>query len=362
MIDMRGGISFCGVDVADIGLEYAPDNASTYVFRSGNYKVNEQSFDGHDGGFFYGTTLSPKPFALRFVYQDQHINKGIIAKVNNLFRRGRTGKLVFASRPWVWYIATVTGLNTDQFTNYENGLIVVQLKAYYPFGRYDSIFCSEEEASDETILGNSALLTEAKTPSTEVVADGETLTEAKSITLYNGGTERAAVAIEIAGDVGEGILITNSTTGQSCKFVALSSAISSDAGKYVISDGISGKTVLTNGTTSELAFLYHDYGFVELEPAFPIIRDLPFSYTSGSTEVTCADGGLDGLTGKHVFLDGQWREIVSVPDSNHMNVLPAVLNTGEGTGEIVTMNKITITPVSEMSLTKLNFRYNPTFE
>ena len=106
---MQGGFSFCGTDIAELGLEYVPDNANTYVWAGSTYKVHEQAFDGHDGGYFYGTTTAAKPFTLRCIYQETHINEGILTKVESFFRKGKSGRLVFKNRPWVYYVATVTG-------------------------------------------------------------------------------------------------------------------------------------------------------------------------------------------------------------------------------------------------------------
>lgn len=59
---MQGGFSFCGTDIADLGLEYVPETANTYVFAGSDYKIHEQVFDGHHGGYYYGSTVSPKVF------------------------------------------------------------------------------------------------------------------------------------------------------------------------------------------------------------------------------------------------------------------------------------------------------------
>lgn len=353
---MRGGFTFRGVDIADLGLEYAPDISNTYVFDEAEYKISEQSFDGHHGGYYYGSTVQPKVFTLRCYFEEKHVNKGVMTKIGRLFERGVSGRLVFAKRPWVWYMATVVVKPQLQMTNYENGLVTLQLKAYYPFGRCDDLGCDD---LDETMEGATALINTTKVPAVEAVTDGETLTEQKTILLYNGGTERAAVAIELAGDVDEGVTIANSTTGQKCHFVALSNAATSSVGKYLVCDGMNGKTILTNGTKSELAFLYHDYGFIDLEPAYPIRRNIQASYTAGSTEVYCEGGA--GTTGQYIWLDGSWRQIM-LSDEVSLTVLPVPENSGSEETEIVTMNEITITPDSTMALTRLNFRYKPTFE
>lgn len=363
MINMQGGFSFCGVDIAELGLEYAPDNANTYVFKASDYKLSEQVFDAHDGGYYYGETVQPKIFTLRCIYQDEHVNGGIISNVFRFFRRGRTGRLVFQKRPWVWYGATVVNVNVNQMMNYMNGLVTITLKAYYPFGRTDMEGYEEDYEYLDALKANSAMLPDGVMPQTKVVEDGQELTTQTIVPLLNAGTERAAVAIEIAGDVGEGVIITNPSTGQKCSFVAMSKAVTTDAGKYVICDGLNGKTVLTNGTESELSYIYHDYGFIDLEPAYPIMRDVTVHYTAGSAAVQTDEAVFDeDSVGQYLYYDGDWRKIASVISSKKANVLPSPSASGSEVTSMVRMNEIVITPVANMALTRLNFVYKHTFE
>lgn len=360
---MQGGFSFCGVDIAELGLEYAPDNVNTYVFKPSDYKLSEQIFDAHDGGYYYGETVQPKIFTLRCIYQDEHVNGGIISNVSRFFRRGRTGRLVFQKRPWVWYGATVVNVNVSQMLNYMNGLVTITLKAYYPFGRTDMEGYEEGYEYLEALKSNSAMLPSGVMPETKVIEDGQELTTQTIVPLLNAGTERASVAIEIAGDVGEGVLINNPSTGQSCRFVAMSKAATTNAGKYVVCDGLNGKTVLTDGTDSELSYLYHDYGFIDLEPAYPIIRDVSVSYTSGSALVRAEEDVFgEDSKGKYLYYDGAWRKIASVVNSKEANVLPSPSVSGSEKTNIVQMNELVVTPVASMSLTRLNFVYKHTFE
>ena len=61
---MQGGFSFCGAEITDFGLEYVPQNNETWVYGHSNYQTNEQSYEGHHGGYYYGTTIQPKEFHL----------------------------------------------------------------------------------------------------------------------------------------------------------------------------------------------------------------------------------------------------------------------------------------------------------
>lgn len=355
-------IEFCGKDVASyLNIEYVPDNANTYVFAHAGYNIEEQKFEGHDGGYYYGMTTEPKVFTLRFIYEETDIRKGLMSKIESFFAVGKSGKLRFGNRSWCWYDATVVDLNISQITNYLNGFIVVTMKAYYPFARCDSLSItaamSQNELLLEDVCNNSALIPTVDMPATEFI--GENISSQKSILLYNGGTQRAHVAIDIAGNVGTGVSIANSTTGQLCKFVGFNEG---DYSHYLESDGLSGKTYWVGGTKDkQLAFYCHDNGFIDLEPAYPIERDVQIQLTAGSTTVTSTQAFDESMQGKYLVGNGITLKIVKVEDDSTVIVSARASVSGTKTVSIVTMNEITITPDSSMNLTYLGFKYKPTF-
>jgi hypothetical protein len=355
---MQGGFSFCGVDIAKFGLEYVPPLDQTYVFSSAPYEVHQETFDAHHGGYFYGTTVQPKDFTLKCFYQDLHIAHGSLTAIENFFRRGRTGRLVFEQRDWLWYTATVIGVDLSDLRNYRNGFVTISLRAYYPFARHDFTCINEDNQWYAHIASNSGLLTEEETP----VTTFKEVKSNKNLLLYNGGTERAQVAIAIAGNAGEGVTITNKTTGQTCKFVAFSKADTTDKNKYIVTDALNGKTVITDGTTSVGSFLYHDHGFIELDPSFPIERDVYASYTSGSNIVTLlgVSPTID-LENKFIFIEGAWHKILSA-DDNELTIDAAMSVTDSCYTNIVVMNEISVELAVSASLTKLDFIYKPTFQ
>ena len=370
---MKGGFSFCGVDIADIGLEYAPENKDTYVYAPAMAEVHEETFDGHDGGYAYGAYKQPKEFILRCFYQDEHIAKGVMAKAFDLFRVGRKGMLIFKRRPWCYYYATVTNIDKSEMYSYLNGLFVVTLKAYYPYARgleiNNKLFTNLiTDPYHNEIMENTALLDyEGMLPPTTFNAapDGTVL-------LFNPGTERAKVSLIISGQVGnetdDGVKIVNETTQQSCRYVAFNTS----ENDYIYTDGINGKTVLDHNGEKELAFLYHDYGFIELEPSFPSIRNLYASYTNNTVNIANAlydePDESKWYIDKYIFLGeksdentmtGNWRKIVSVPDKHTIIVQG---NTGSGSHRttVALMNEITVTP-QNTEISKLSFIYKPTF-
>ena len=373
---MKGGFSFCGVDIADIGLEYAPENKDTYVYAPAVSDVHEETFEGHDGGYSYGASRRPKEFILRCYYEDTHIAKGVMAKAYDLFRIGRKGMLVFKRRPWCYYYATVTNIDASGVYSYLNGLFVITLKAYYPYARgYNVTNDITEDAAykhlfynivtdpyHSEIMQNTAILDkDYMVPNTTF----ENITTQKSIVLYNPGTERAKVDIVISGNAGNGVTIANKATNQSCRYVAFNTSNND----FIYTDGINGKTVIDSDGAKTLAFLYHDYGFIELEPAFPILRELYISYQNAMVNTVNVlyqeEEEKEWYVGKYIFIgdasEGGWYKINRCVDKHTLELTKNTNLTGTCKTSIVPMNEITITPTQGTVINKLSFIYKPTY-
>jgi len=353
---MQGGFSFCGTDIADLGLEYVPDNANTYVFAGSDYKVHEQAFDGHNGGYYFGATAGIKVFHLRCIYQDNHINNGILTKIENFFQNGKTGRLVFKTRPWVYYVATVTNLDIKSITNYMNGFVNIQMKAYYPYGRCEYVFYPDDCDHETNIKANSNMLPSSMAAKTSIIKEGELLTQQTEVPLFNGGTRNAAVAIEVAGDIGDGLIISNVSTGQKMSLVGLTKKITSNSGRYLVCDSLCGRTVLTDGATAEDAHFYHDYGYINLEPNQVLHRDISISAPEeypGYVEIYEPEKMFsDELIGNYIFLDNQWSQIIGWGRSggrNQIVVHPSVTQASQRQSTIVSMNRIVVSPISTMA-------------
>lgn len=364
---IAGGFSFCGTDIKDLGLEYAPEKENTYVYSPAETAIYEETFDGHNGGYLYGTAKKPKEFTLRCFFENEHIARGMMAKVHQVFRPGRSGKLIFKRRPWCYYYATVSEVPSLELSNYMNGLITIHMKAYYPFARAEAMtddplspFYSERtDACHGEIMLNTGLF--EKRAWVPPMAFTE-ITQQESFVLSNPGTERASVGIVCAGDAPDGLIITNSTTGQECKLVALSKAETTDVNKHVYIDGISGKTVLTDsfGSDKKLSFLFHDYGFIELEPCVPVIRKVFINYP-GTQLIHTVNRIEENVIGLYIYAAGTWHKIVEQPDIQTLKVKDSVGATGDEISMIAPMNELTVTPVSTMDITRLSFVYVPTF-
>lgn len=365
---MTGGFSFCGTDIASIGLEYAPELEDTYVYRASAAKLYEETFDGHDGGYFYGASREPKEFTLRCYFEEKEIDKGIMARCEAMFREGRSGKLVFSRRPWCYYYATVTEYDPTEISNYLNGVIKIKMKAYYPYARSDLMTVKRIDKDANRIMTNTAFFENAAmVPQTSFGSADAPLTAATDILLCNPGTAPAHVRIEIGGDVGDGVIITNHATGEVVRFAAMGSDVFDGENNYVILDAISGKCIAHTDGADKINFLYHGGGFLTLKPAFPVLRGLNVAAKDDTVRVVgklynplYGETGED-LAGQYIWLGGKWMEISGVTDEHHLTLAESIGGSAGGTTMTTRMNKITIEPVSEMNLTRLNFVYKPTF-
>jgi len=357
---IRGGFSFCGIDIADLGLSYAPELEDTYIYHPSETTVHEETFDGHDGGYFYGASKKPKEFTLRCYFENSTIDRGIMERINHLFRTGKSGKLIFNRKPWQYYYATVTSLPHPELNNYMNGLITITMKAYYPVARGDDMYYLPNMPKYDLVMESTALLEEENIVPDTSFANLETIKgEPYSLLLHNPGTEYSPVSITAAGDAGLGVIIRNKTTNQECKIVAMTKATTSDAGKSVYIDGVNGLTMLISGSESKPAFLYHDYGFIHLEPAYPAVRNI-YADTCNGNIVTLVNTLYDNVKGHYIWLNG-WYKIIEMIDANTLELDKSVISMPNNRTIITKMNEIEIEPIDTMNFTHLSFSYKPNY-
>jgi hypothetical protein len=354
---MKADFAFCGIPVSDLGLEYAPDKQDTYVYRPSETNVHEETFDGHDGGYIYGSWRNPKEFILRCFFEEKQIDRGILSRIHALFRPGKSGKLIFSRRPWCYYYATVINVDDKEITNYLNGIVTITLKAAYPYARSDVAYTERTTAYNDDILLNSAIYDKREMITPYVF---ENLTKEKPFILGNPGTEYAAVGVTIQGEAPDGVIIKNKTTNQEMKIVQLTHAATTDVGKSVVIDGINGKTILSGPTGKQFAFLYHSYGSLSLEPAYPCKRDIYIEFTSGSA-ISTPNIISDNYIGQYIFVKSEWYKILAQPNRHTFIVDRQVISTGRERSTIMLMNELEIKPVTTMDIRKISFDFKPTF-
>ena len=163
-----------------------------------------------------------------------------------------------------------------------------------------------------------------------------------SFLLYNPGTEIGHTVFRIAGSVGEdGLLIRNLTTGQRCKVINLKES-SLLEGAHLELDSERCQTRIVLGDDAELAFPFHDEGYITLAPCLPFVRSVSVGHTEGSNTVT-SDGAFESrMKGQYLYLNG-WKCIRQVMDANTAILSASANSTGTTETPIVTMNEIEVT-------------------
>lgn len=446
----NGGFSFCDVDCSTFGLYYAPDLKNTFVYKNADANLYEEQIPARYGGVYYGTNPKPKEFELRCYFEQGHLNHGIIDSILNFYYIGRTGRLVFDTRDWLWYSATVINVDVSP-TNYMNGFITIRFRAYYPYARTDlrciydeenfAIFdfydfncdsdghpildedvdetdsyltfvpsdelfdLDDEEDSNEHILSpvirehdaTTSYLGNIEDPDFTVLSnqeffidvDGElTFTEdstiynkalflkdnqipemsfenvksSKSLLLYNAGNAPAALSVGFKGEAGDvGLIIRNKTNGGEMKFIGFDRSTIGDG--YIYTDSLNGKTTLVDSNGShQLKFIYHDHGYIHLDPASPVLINAKFKAVKNSAMIRMNTRTSAAFIGKYIFISGQWYKIKSIFDNMTIVVDRNVEETGIYSSHIMTMNEIEIEIAEDgTEIDHIFFNYRHTF-
>lgn len=316
---MITSFSFDGVSCEDLGLLYLPDRKDMYTWKPTTHTPHEQKFDGHAGGYYFGSTAQSKDFTLRCVYEENEILYGGLAVPLDFFRIGRRGKLVFSNRPWVYYSATIVNIDSSQITNIMHGVITITMRAYYPFGRFNdnwddlqfgetigerthdpaywSSYSLDADERRELAGEHLELIANSSLP----IASGEVSMQRsftspygytdETFELYNFGTRAADCAVEITGTWTQ-LTISNPATGEKIELYPCSTG----SQKYVI-DSLNGKCYFESGSTKTLNYLYHKQGFLHIAPCGILARNdefkvLPSLYASKVNKVhLSADAG-----------------------------------------------------------------------
>ena len=337
----------------------------TFVYKPAESQSHIETFEGHNGGYYYGSWYSPKEFTLRCYFEENSIDKGVMSKIYALFKVGKSGKLIFDRRPWCYYVATVTDPIELDLKNYENGLITVKMKAMYPYARSDIIVNTRSERYHDSLMDNTAVFDkQAMDKDREFFNLVATHGQPVHIKLANPGQEPAALGVAISGNVGDGVIISNATTNQQMKLVAITDAIT-PPGLEVFVDPISGKTVLrseyvSGGTKPKLAFMHHEYGFLSLAPCFPAVRNIYITYAN-SNIINVLNVLNQDIVGKYIFITDNWYKIVEQIDRHTIKVETTVYHSGSERTMIIPMNEIYIDPISTINLRSLKFIFKPTY-
>lgn len=353
---MKSDFAFCGITASSLGLQYAPELQDTYIYRPAESEVHEETFEGHNGGYIYGAWKKPKEFSLRCFFEEKQIDRGILDKIHSIFKPGKTGKLIFSRRPWCYYNATVISVDDKQITNYLNGVVTIILKAAYPFAISDIMYRERTDKYRDDMVQNTAVYERADMLLANTF---ENQTSAFRALLGNPGTELTPIGVYVDGDASAGIKITNITTGQEMKLTAFSKAITTDVNKKIYVDSKNGKTLLKSNSESELAFIYHESGFLYLEPGYPAKRNIYVSYVDGSV-LTTKGFFPDNIVGEYIFANGSWHRIIESIDRQTISVSGRMTGSGTERTQIMKLNELYIEPIETMDI-NISFVFKPTY-
>lgn len=246
---------------------------------------------------------------------------------------------MFDERPHVYYeVRPSKRIEIKQYTHggpgekKYSGTFTVSFRAYDPFGKLFRNAHADDMRPLEKI--ETGMLYEGVLPPPPTLLD-------KRFLLYNCGTEKAHTVIRLAGDVGDGLTIENQTTGQKCEIKGLKAG-DIPVGAYLEINSATGQVWLVKGEEKELAFYYHDFGYIQLAPCTPFIREVKVAHTAGSKKIVSAGLFLPHMVGQFLLIGGAWHQIHRIQDENTAHTTQNIAVTGSTSTPVVTMNEMVL--------------------
>lgn len=346
------GFTYRGKHCEMFGCYYIPDE-SNISLRMETFSVESVAVTGRDGSYYFGTTVGERTFKLDCYFEN--ISKEKYAKLMEWLRRDKSGELIFDERPYVKYsVRPIKAISPKQYIDNQcgrdiySGTFTIEFVANEPFGKMtikalDGEIDYNGSTTDTNILPKRMMPPSANTDNTRFF-------------MYNCGTEKAHTVIRIAGNVDpdNGLTITNTTNGTMCRIIGLDDAVVPD-GAWIEIDSESGQVNRVLGDDKQLAFEFHDLGYIRLDPA-ELIRDVLVTYKSGE-RVVFNNAGMfsDVKAGQYVYLDNQWRYIGRVIDENTIEINVAMDKGGTEISNVATMNVITLSSGAAQSLFEMDY-------
>lgn len=118
-----------------------------------------------------------------------------------------------------------------------------------------------------------------------------------------------------------------------------------------------GQTRTVLGDQRQMAFAFHDEGYISLAPCTPFARDVAVSYTKGSNAITSDGMFRPHMKGQYLYLN-EWLKIIHVTDANTALIAKQMSTAGNQRTPIVTMNEIEV-DASTAALTRFEMLYTP---
>lgn len=340
------GFSYNGIHCGRYSVGYAPD-PSAYFNNNPTYSVYDEDTPWHDGGYYFGNKTDIREFELDCYFED--ITIATRNKILQWLDKNTSGKLIFDSRPFVYYNVrpskVITGKIYPSGHGLYSGTFKVYFKAYNPFGFL--MYKSYDDIDTDGVTQYCGMIRTGEMPPVPKTTDS-------SFLIYNCGTEIADTVIKLAGSAPNGLTITNEANNNVCTLTSLP-----DKSDYVEINSANGVVKSISGNDSTIAFEFHGDGYIRLVPCGMLYMDVLASYLEGSNLVSIQNYDVhDSFVGKYIFLNNSWMEITSIIDEHTLTISSSMSQSGQEETKIATMNKITISG-EQVSLSKLEIDYVP---
>ena len=118
------------------------------------------------------------------------------------------------------------------------------------------------------------------------------------------------------------------------------------------------QTTCRGAAGSEVAYEYHDDGYISLEPGEPEKEAFEVIYAANGSVVS--DSRFDeSMVGKYIWIAGDWHEIIHVSNSDEAVTRWNPGEGGTGNAIVAMLNRITVVLDEGSELSKLEIEYQP---
>jgi phage-related protein len=344
------GFTYRGVHCEELGCIHIPDAAGNW-FQSPEFDVAKDEVNWRDGSYYYYTRRKARTFSLNCYFEEitmkerERIRRWLDAKAS--------GDLIFDDREYLKYKVrpskVITGKIYEQQSGLEvepkySGTFTITFEAQDPYGYLTRMTLDDLVLTDYDGLCN--LIRSDMMPA----APSSPFT---SFDIYNPGTAECGVTLRITGTAPNGLTITNTTNNTVCVLRGLPS----DA--TLIIDSETGLVQAQGSGSPEIAFVYHDHGYITLTPNDGLNFTCHCEYTSRSQNATVILDIPEDLTGSYLYIGGTWKKINSHNmDTGAIQLSASAGATGNSEVHIAKMNKIAITGTN-VSLSGLSYSFTP---
>lgn len=323
------------------------------------YSVTDETTPGRPGGYWVRSLATVNKIELECYFED--ITEKQRWEIHKWLNPESHGELIFDESPYVRYhVRPVQKPETETYERLAcagggevfSGKILINFAAYEPFGEVTVITSDEVTECEERTLAQTGLIEEAQMPYMlgDEMAAGTHL-------VYNPGTEATPAIIYFKGVAGNGITVTNATTGDVLKIINVPSGVTAE--NQIAYDARNASVRLHyGGQDNEFVYQYHDEGYITLAPG-TLTRDVTVTGTAGSRDITSPGMFTKTMSGQYIYINGEWYFIGAVTDENHATLNVALASSVNTTTVVATLNLITVAPSANSTITSLQMNFIP---